>query len=169
MPEFAAATKVEVTKTKSDIEKLLKKYGAGGFITGWHGDREALTFELQGRRYRYEFAVITEETVKYDKNGRERNAGNLTARSLTATVEQAQRTRWRELLLGIKAKLVMVDAGITTLEEEFLSHVVLVNNQTVSQWIHPFLREAYAGGEMPPMIPGVSQKALESGEDEDTP
>ena len=70
-----------------------------------------------------------------------------------AAYNQAVRQRWRALLLVIKAKLEAVDAGISTLEEEFLAATVLPDNRTVGAWLLPQLDRAYASGKLPPMLP----------------
>ena len=46
-----------------------------------------------------------------------------------------------------------VASGITTLEEEFLAHMVLPDGQTVGQWLLPQVAEAYDTRQMPPMLP----------------
>ena len=63
--------------------------------------------------------------------------------------EQASRQRWRALALVIKAKLEAVAAGITTVEDEFLSHTVLPDGSTVGQWAAPQLALAYEQRTMP--------------------
>ena len=44
-------------------------------------------------------------------------------------------------------------SGITTLEEEFLAHMVLPDGQTVGQWLLPQVADAYDTHQMPPMLP----------------
>jgi len=72
-------------------------------------------------------------------------------------IEQAVRQRWRALALVIKAKLEAVDAGVTTVEEEFLAHIMLPDGSTVSEWVAPQLKQVYAGGTMPALLPGAGQ------------
>jgi hypothetical protein len=57
----------------------------------------------------------------------------------------------------VRAKLEAVQSGITTLEREFLSDIVMPNNQTVSQWLAPQLDAAYQSGRMPPLLPGPQE------------
>ena len=65
-------------------------------------------------------------------------------------VEQEERTRWRALLLVIKAKLEAVESHIATFEDEFLAHTLLPNQQTVAQYIGPQVAQMYETGRMPP-------------------
>jgi hypothetical protein len=64
-------------------------------------------------------------------------------------VEQEERTRWRSLLLVIKAKLEAVESSIATFEEEFMAQIVLPNQQTVGQWVLPEVARIYERGLMP--------------------
>ena len=62
-------------------------------------------------------------------------------------------SRWRELVLLTKAKLVAIQRGISDVETEFLSSVVLPNGTTFGEWAQPQIAAAYAQGEMPPLLP----------------
>lgn len=66
--------------------------------------------------------------------------------------EKACRQRWRALALCIKAKLEAVECGITTFESEFLAHIVLPNGETMADRALPYIAEAYATNNTPPMI-----------------
>ena len=76
-----------------------------------------------------------------------------TAQAQRRAYEQGCRERWRSLALIVKAKLEAVTAGITTLETEFLAHIVLPDGSTVGQFMLPQVDQAYRSGEMPPMLP----------------
>lgn len=67
--------------------------------------------------------------------------------------EQATRQCWRDMALIIKAKLEAVASGVTTFEDEFSSRFMLPNGNTVGQWLHPQLAQAYEMQRMPPMLP----------------
>ncbi len=62
---------------------------------------------------------------------------------------QAERQRWRALLLVLKAKLEAVESKIATFESEFLSHIVLPDDRTVAQHVMPLIAQAYETGAMP--------------------
>lgn len=72
--------------------------------------------------------------------------------------QQTERTRWRCLLLAIKAKLECASTGITTFEQEFMAHIVMPDGLTVSEHLVPKIEQAYKSGQMPPLLgPGVKQ------------
>lgn len=79
-----------------------------------------------------------------------------TPRNLSAAHEQVTRQQWRALALAIKAKLELVESGITTFEQEFLAHVVLPDGNTVGEWAAPQLEAIYANRNMPSLLPGAS-------------
>lgn len=162
VPNYAASTSVDVQKTKAEIEKLLSRYHATAFVPGYANNQEFLVFEIEGRRVRFSFPLLT--VVDAPETINRGAAGGVTARTdaqKQTWLEQKQRTRWRELLLLIKAKLVAVEAGITTVEEEFLPYVVMANNQTVHEWVSPQLRKIYGAGKIPALMPGVENKSGE--------
>lgn len=60
--------------------------------------------------------------------------------------EQACRVQWRALVLVVKAKLEAVAAGISTIQEEFLSWVVVPGDgRTIGQVLEPKMMEIAAG------------------------
>ena len=66
--------------------------------------------------------------------------------------EQACRSRWRALLLAIKAKLEAVQCHIAEFEDEFLAYVVLPDNSTVGARLHPQIAQAYETKQMPELL-----------------
>lgn len=76
-------------------------------------------------------------------------------------LEQEERTKWRALLLTIKAKLVSVENGVESFEEAFLAHLVLPGGETVGQKALPHIREAVETGKMQPLAlgPGITTEA----------
>ena len=129
---FAIKTKVPIASTKAEIEKTLTRYGADRFAYMSETGRAIVTFDAKDRRIRFDVPIPTG-----DKAG----------------IEQKQRSRWRALLLCIKAKLESVESGIETFEEAFLAHVVMPDGQTVSQKLIPQIGLAYKGGDMPSLLP----------------
>jgi hypothetical protein len=114
---YAARTSVPVEKSRADIEKLVKKYGAKGFQAGWHGARAQLEFLAHDRHIR--FSVVMPDAA------------------------QAQRQKWRALLLLVKAKLEAVDAKIASFEEAFVGDIVMPNGRTVYEVAREGIALAY--------------------------
>lgn len=131
---FAAKTPVPAERTRSEIENTLRRYGATGFAYGTEPGKAMIAFQTKDRRIRFVLPLAPSERLS------EKQAG------------QFIRSRWRALLLSIKAKLEAVESGIETFDEAFMSHIVMPNGQTMAEHALPFVKEAYATGKMPPLL-----------------
>jgi hypothetical protein len=130
---YAKRTIVPADKTRLEIERTLTRYGAKRFAYFTEAERSIIVFEASDRRIRFDLPMRKDMT------------------------DQALRSRWRGLLLCVKAKLESVEAGIETFEEAFLAHVVLPDGLTVGQHTKPAIADAYAGKDMPALLPAPSR------------
>lgn len=147
---YAQSTEVSADRSRSEIEKTLIRYGASGFAYGWQGANAIIMFEMSGRRIRFNLPMpdkMSREFTHTPNRGSKRSP-----EEQQRAWEQATRQRWRALALAVKAKLEAVEAGITSFEEEFMSHIVLPNGSTVGAWMQPQIENAYKGGKMPPLL-----------------
>ena len=129
--KYAKRTVVPVSKSRSEIESVVLRYGA---------DQFGSALDNQGGRAMVQFRIKT-WLVRF-------------ILPLHQCTEQQQRQRWRALALVIKAKLEAVETGITTVEEEFLPHIVTPRGDTFGEWAVPQLREMKKTGELPSSILG---------------
>ena len=53
-----------------------------------------------------------------------------------------------------------MEAGITSIEQEFLPNMVLPDNSTVAETMPPRLKEIVTSGHLPPMLPATHPIAL---------
>lgn len=150
---YAKNTHVSSERSKVEIEQLVVKHGATKFVCGWDGSAAVVIFEMKQRRIRFNLPVLDIADPKYRGQGtRDRSASQI-----RLAWEQDTRSRWRALLLVIKAKLESVERGVTSFEEEFLAHLVLPSGDTVGEWAIPLITDAYErGAKMPPLLPGAS-------------
>lgn len=151
MGRYAERTEVTSDKSRTEIERTLRRYGAGAFAYGWAGNEAQVMFEMAGRRVQFRLPLPDPSDEKFTQTptGRERSTT-----AAEQEFERAVRQRWRALALVIKAKLEAVEAGITTVEDEFLAHIVLPDGRTVGEWTRPQLQDVYASGRMPALLPG---------------
>lgn len=158
---YAENTSVPVEKSRAEIERLLTRHRCTKFMCGVDHEQHRATvqFQANNRIIRFEIALPdpTDPAYKRIKNSylQRSSAGVL------KVVEQNERTRWRALLLVIKAKLESIESGIATFEDEFLAHIVLPNQQTVAEYIGPAVARMYDTGRMLP-----ADRQLTSGETE---
>lgn len=146
---YAEKTSVSVAKTKADIEELVQKYGADQFISGFKDNIAIVGFSLADRQVRFVLPLPDKAEFLYTPGRGQRRTDD----AARAAWEQACRSKWRALYLVIKAKLEAVDAGISTIEREFLADIVLPDGQTAGDWMHPQIEQAYLTGNMPPLLP----------------
>lgn len=157
MTRYAANTKVSPEKTQAELVSLLRKHGATAHAFGVEAGCAKMMFELGGRRVRFEIRV------PQPKDFVSKMPGQIKYKSLSqrdawcrAQAGQAERQRWRALLLVCKAKLELIAEGLGTVDSEFLAQVVLPDGRVVGQWLGPQLDAVYSGERMPPLLPGAS-------------
>lgn len=131
---YAQDTKVEVGASQAELKSLLRKAGAAQMLTGDDADRNMilLGFTLGGRQYRIK--ASTERPSRRCES------------------EQLEREAWRAMVLIVKAKLEVVAMGHGTVEEEFMSNLVLPSGQTLGDEVLPKVAHAYETGVMPPLL-----------------
>lgn len=150
MKPYAQGTKVDAAKTRAEIETILRKFKADGFMAGQQklpdGREVALVaFQYKGKMIRFTMTLP-------DRQEFAKSPGGLNTRSepqIDAAHEQGCKERWRALLLAIKAKLIAVESKISTLEEEFMAWIVMPNGRTAGEHILPQLDDAARSGTMP--------------------
>lgn len=154
MAKYAAGTDVSSEKSRSEIERTLRRYGASAFAYAWEGNAAMIAFSLSDRHIRFRLPLPDPESLEFTltPTGKTR-----TATAAEAAYEQAVRQRWRALALVIKAKLEACEAGISTVEREFLDSVVLPNGSTVGDWLGPQIAQVYASKQMPALMPGTRE------------
>lgn len=138
---YAEKTRVPIDQSKAEIEKILAKYGASsfGYVTKAQG--AVVMFEVHKRRIQFTLPLP------------EYPSDNATNRDISDH-QQLCRSKWRSLVLCIKSKLESVSSGITTLEQEFMAHIVLPSGVTVGQVMIPQIEKSYETNKMPPLLMG---------------
>jgi hypothetical protein len=135
---YAKDTKVAVSQSQIEIGRLLGKVKARQFSTGVDYEKRVarVVFGLHDRLVRFTIALPDPEKVRGQR------------------FEQAERQRWRALLLVIKAKLESVENAIETFEEAFLANIVMPNDQTMAEIARPLIAESYDTKRMPRALLG---------------
>ncbi len=148
---FAQNTLVSVDKSKAEIEAILSRYGADQFISGWDQEAAYIGFRIQKRMIKLSISLPSKNDKAFTMTptGRHKRHPD----DVLKAWEQACRQRWRALALVIKAKLEAVECGITSIEDEFLSHIILPDGRTAGAYLIPEIAKAYESGKMPALIP----------------
>lgn len=166
---YAEDTKVTVEKSEAELKQLLRRHGAARMATGFD-DRTGIavvTFELgdqaagTARMVRVQVVVpsldeLEKKIVNPNDPPRGWRSMNRAQKEewLRKQRDQMERQRWRSLVLVTKAKLELIEQGLSTLEREFLADLVLPGGTTLYEQAAPAIAEAYRTGQMPALLPG---------------
>jgi hypothetical protein len=134
-----------------EIDSLLGKHGASSRLIGQTDCTAHVTFVLGGLQYRLDvplpaFEMTAEPRGWYGWDNTRRQEWKAKQNA------QAMRERWRAILLLLKAKLEAVKLGVSPLEKEFLSDLVLDGGATVYEAMGSRIAKALANGQ-PLMLP----------------
>ena len=134
---YASTTQVPVERSRAEIERLCMRHGCTQFMCGvdYENGTARVQFKAKERIIRFELTLPEKAKFRRDKD-----------------YEQASRSRWRALVLVLKAKLESVEAGIATFEEEFLPFIVMPNDLTVGAILIPMIDASYSTGLMPKQL-----------------
>lgn len=142
---YASDTSVSVERSKAEIESTISRYGATRFFSAWDDSAAMVGFQMEGRTVQFRLPIPPREEFDTTRTGRRRKDN-----AARQAWEQAQRARWRALLLCIKAKLESVESGIESFEEAFLAHILVIDDKgvqtTVGERMIPQIGALYAGG-----------------------
>ena len=132
MAKYAKATSVPIERSKIEIERTLIRYGIEEFFYGSSPRGSGIAFKFNGRAYKMNVPTPDRNGYKTDNQ-----------------FKQAQRQRWRILLLGIKAKLELVEIGLVSFEDEFLAQTCLPDGTTIGQYVQKEVIKSIETGVMP--------------------
>jgi hypothetical protein len=156
---YATGTDVSTDRSRSEIERTVRRYGAAEFAYGWNAGRAVVGFTANGRSVRFVLPMPdpAEPRFTLTPTGKRRVPS-----AAEAEYEAAVRQIWRVFALVIKAKLEAVESGLVEFEQEFLAHIVLPGGQTVGDTIGEKIAQAYETGAVPPLLPDY-RRAIEGG------
>lgn len=155
---YAENTSVSVDKSRAEIEATLRRYGAAMFFSGWDDATSFIAFKMNDRHIKISMPLPskTDKSITHKKD----RYGYWVSRSeagAAAEYEQRLRTKFRALLLTVKAKLESVESGIETFEQAFLAFVVLPDNTLVGDRVRALVDEAYRTGQMGNLLPAPGE------------
>lgn len=159
---YAAKTDVPVSRSRDEIERTLQRFGASSFAYMSSQDGQvAISFEINRIRVLMRMQLPSRDQFTRDSRGKIR-----TDSAIERDWEQACRQKWRSLANGVKAKLALIDDGISTVEREFLADIVVPSTgQTYGEMAIPGIIEVYQSHALPPLVPSIPQgKVIELGE-----
>ncbi len=147
---YAQGTEVPVERSRAEIERLISRYGATSFASGFTSTEAIIMFEAHGRRVKF---VLPLPAIADFAKEKARPWRTRPKEEQLRKHAAEQRRLWRALALVIKAKLEAVESKVTTFESEFLAHIVDPGTgRTIGELAVPALAAAYDGRPMPPLL-----------------
>lgn len=145
--KYASGTTVSVYASMEEIQRLLRARGCNEFGSMTTGNTAAVVFRYSCIPYRMQLSLpdpndevfTLTPSRKWARSDKEANEA----------YEAEVRRRWRAMLLVLKAKLVAVDEGVVTFEDEFLAYAVLGDGRSVGEHAAPMLAQAKQSGLLP--------------------
>lgn len=121
---YAEDTRVPISRSRDELERILTRFGADQVATLANSDGWTIAFAARGLRIQLHIAM--------PENGPN---------------SQEARRLWRTLVLVTKARLVAIDDGLESLADAFLAQVMLPSGYSVAEQVAPQLAAA-AGGQL---------------------
>lgn len=158
MTEYAKTSMVSVDKSKNELERIVKRFGAEGYVYGWKAGVVQIVFEVRNYVYNVKLPMVEPDDREFTHTptGRQR-----TKKQATEYYEQEIRSRFRELVLLMKAKFVGIERGITTFDDEFLPKLRLPDGSTFGEWAERELPRVFDTHGTPEFLMPGEQKLLE--------
>jgi hypothetical protein len=151
MPRFASETSVPVERSRAEIEETLRRCGATEFHSGWKAEAAMIGFRLKELFIRFILPFPSRSERRFTHKKMRGHESKMSEQQSTKLYEQELRSRWRALLLVIKAKLEAVETGISSIEQEFLAFIQMPNKMTIGEWIIDQALPSIRTGQMPPL------------------
>lgn len=148
---YATTTTVPVEKSQAEINRLVSRYGATGFGSYTESGRAMIVFQVRARRVMFVLDLPDPADRKFQFTPAHKF--RLSPEKSRAAWEQACRSRWRALVLIVKAKLEAIEAGVSTFEDEFLPYFALPDGTRLRDKILPRLDECLTAAPLPPLLP----------------
>ena len=154
---YAQNTKVPEWKSGLEIQTLLRRGGCSQVGSFDSDEKMVFLFALDGLTCRLEMPLVDPADDRFIQMAGNQHSDAGSFRQ--GVYDQEVRRRWRALVLIIKAKLVAIQEGIVTFEEEFLPYMVTGSGATVGETVIPQMKQAAIGGSVPSRLalPGVKQ------------
>lgn len=155
MASYASGTTVAAARTQGEIMGLLAGRGVTKIATMTDDENRVYTlaFQHEGVPYRCSLPLPDPNERRFTQHSR----GFRTESAAREEYEKEVNRRWRAFGMVIKAKIVAVEEGISTMGAEFIGNAILGTGRTVAETHAPELAQLVALGRLPALaLPGGS-------------
>jgi len=161
MAQYAKDTTVDSGASRAEIERTLARYGCDSFGYMSKPGLASIVFTIRGRTVKFTLPLPDPNAEEFRFTPGRRLHRSPEKR--TEAYEQAVRQRWRALALCIKARLEAIEAGVETLDQAFLAHMLLAGGRTMAEVVEARLDEVIETGEVTLSLPGAAGAAATDG------
>jgi len=140
LSRYAQGTEVSVERSLGEVERILQRFGADSFAYQKKADSTAIAFEIRGLNVMMRVSMPAVKDFLLTDTGRKR-----TDSAAWSERDKECRRRMRSLSAVIKAKLVAVDDGVATIEQEFLPYIQLPDGTSIGEALIPQIGALAAG------------------------
>lgn len=155
--KYASDTSVPVSKSRGEIEKLLRVWGAQQmqWSDDFDGGKAMLRFlwDNEGTQFMARFTVNVPTSEEIKKESVHATSGKFLQAKYDKAMERRGMVEHRELALLLKAIFVAVDAGLITAEQVFLPFLEDQYGITVSERVLPGLSKILQRGGTKNLLP----------------
>lgn len=158
---YASGTTVAAAKTQGEIMGLLGKRGVTKIATFSDDEKRvySIAFEHDGVPYRCSLPLPDPSEPRFNQYKQGSSIFERTESAKAKLYEEEVNRKWRAFGMVIKAKIVAVEEGISTMQAEFIGNAILGNGLTVAETHAPELAQLAALGRLPALaLPGGSGK-----------
>ena len=158
--KYAINTETSVDKSKTDISRLLSRYGATTTSINETQQFALVAAEIHGVQIRIRLDLPQKNDPNITMTPQKRY------RSKPAREKEYQRaikSTWRALFMILNSRLEEVDRGISTAQQAFMPWIMLPDNSIVEDHVLNTIEIAYKTGQVPSILPESmthSQKLL---------
>jgi hypothetical protein len=164
---YADRTDIPAGETVFQIQDMLEDFDAGSFLQYSDKGRGVQVLGFQTAMGTFLVYVPLPDPARFPESAPPKaskaNATQRRTRSFKNAFEQEMARRLRIVFALIRMKLIATEEGVTTLEREFFSDLVVVDNdgrrQTVYEYYAPQVKAIAAAGGTPPLLPGYERVA----------
>jgi hypothetical protein len=161
---YASGTTVSAEKSRLELEGLLAKHGATqrAVMTNDARGLVSIAFIINAHKYRLDVPLPTRTEFEHPKKtpyGWPSWTVSHRAAWAEGQCAQAQRERWRAVVLACKAKLELVRMGLSTIEREFLADLILPDGTTAAQTLGKYMQDLISNGYRAPLaLPEATER-----------
>lgn len=157
--KYANDTSVPVSKSRGEIEKLLRVWGANQmqWSDDFEGGKAMLRFiwEHEGTNYTARFVVDVPTAKEIKEESLDGRTGKFSQAKYDKAMERRGMVEHRELALLMKAIFVAVDCGLITAEQVFMPFLEGQDGRTIGECVLPELAKILKRGGTRNLLPAI--------------